>query len=70
MNSRGQAVRLVVARVLKDMLAAADNSERDAVREAWTVGDRIGAPLGGLVAGHVLFKRGSTKVTVTDLWAC
>lgn len=59
------AVRLVVTRVLKEILAAADSEDRKAAA-AWAPGDRLGAVLCGEVAGHTQVRNGAVKAAVTD----
>lgn len=66
MSTNDQAVRMIVARVLREILAAADEADRAVARETWTVGDRLGATLGGTVAGHAQLRKGTTRAVVSD----
>lgn len=61
-----QALRLVVARILRDLLDQADQDARADVRTTWMVGDRKGAALAGRPAGHAQLKKGTTRAVVTD----
>jgi len=68
LTPKEQAIRLLIIRVLRDLLKDADNAEREQVCREWSIGDRIGAALGpgGEVAGHVLYKRGAVKAEISD----
>lgn len=61
-----QAIRLIIARVLGDLINTASTAERAAVTSGWLVGDRIGAALHGRPAGAVQLRKGSTRATVSD----
>lgn len=61
-----QALRLIVAAILADLLDQADQDTRADVRTTWMVGDRKGAALAGRPAGHAQLKKGATYAKVTD----
>ncbi|WP_431897833.1 hypothetical protein [Nonomuraea sp. bgisy101] len=66
MTREEQALRLVITRVLKDVLKDSDDSDRAAVREGWVTGDRLAGALGKRAVGHVQLRKGTTQATVTD----
>jgi hypothetical protein len=61
-----QVIRLIVSRVLSDLLDRADGDLRSDVRTTWLVGDRKGAALAGRPAGAVQLKKSSRRAIVTD----
>lgn len=66
MSTPEQVVRMVVARVLREILSSADEADRETARRTWVVGDRLGATLGGRVAGHAQLRKGTTRAVVSD----
>ena len=66
MTREEQTLRMIVARVLTEVLAEADKSDREAARSTWTVGDRLGGELGGKVVGAAQLKRGAVRAQVGD----
>lgn len=69
MTREEMTLRMIVVRVLKDILAEADNGDREDARTTWTVGDRLGATLGGQVAGHAQLRKATTRATIGDAGA-
>ncbi|MEV0968477.1 hypothetical protein [Microtetraspora glauca] len=69
MTPKEQALRLVVIRVLKDILGAADDTDRAGVRTDWTVGDRLTATLAAEPVGAVQLRKGTIRPQVTDAGA-
>lgn len=59
-------LRLLVARVLADLLGQADADARSDVRTSWMVGDRKGAVLSGSPVGSVQLRKGARRAVVTD----
>src|SRR5690606_36179890 len=69
-----QATLLVAIRVIRELLAKADNAERARICDTWQVGDCAAATIAGGLAGHVTKKPGVVKPAVTDprlfrIWA-
>ncbi len=61
-----QAVRLIVSRILADLLTEADQATRAEVGTTWTVGDRLNGLIAAQPAGAVQLRKGATRATVTD----
>lgn len=66
MTPKEQALRLVVVRVLKDLLKAADDGDRAQVRTDWSTGERLAGVIGGETVGYVQLKHGPAGAAVTD----
>lgn len=64
-----QVLRLIIARVLKDLLAATDQEVRADVRASWMVGDRLNGAIADCPVGAVQLRKGTRGATVADLSA-
>lgn len=66
MTPHEQALRLVIIRVLKDLLKSADDVDREAVDGSWIPGDRLAGALERKPVGWVQLKNGAVNASVTD----
>lgn len=66
MTPHEQALRLVIIRVLKDLLKGADDTDRQAVDGSWIPGDRLAGALERKPVGWVQLKNGAVNASVTD----
>ncbi|MEO3856112.1 hypothetical protein [Acrocarpospora sp. B8E8] len=64
-----QAVKLIVAKVLVELIQASDKTVRGDVAKGWVVDDRINGMVGGASGGTVQVKRGAKRAAITDAGA-